>query len=706
MLLYACCLAPSSGARPSGSARTKSHFAPYNYPTTERNGPPTPQEGAGLLFSECLNRADANGIAIASADTRVTYGEFRAAVAGFAAHLNMLGLTSGERVALWGYNSANWLIAFFGIVQAGGVAVLVNYSLGIDEAAELLRSSDCRFLVCGDNGQTKRRDDAMEALADAAGIVRNHCIDARLEATSLVATFARAQGLPEQRQATEATETAFIIFTSGTTSQPKAVTISQSALTADAAALSDGLEGEMGGSVCVAVPLFHILGLLTSYVYLIHGATVCLPADFRTDTLLKAIDETHASDMAAVGAIYQGLADAEGFARQAIPHLRLCLIAGGMSTPVQMMRLELAFTCATFINMYGQSEGAPLSMVRPSDMVEQRASTVGRAVKGVTLAIMGPEGAELPQGEVGEVCAKGACLMNGYEGLAPEDQAIDARGWLHTGDLGLLDENGYLHLAGRLKDVIIRGGENIAPAEIEGELTRIEGVRDAKVMGAPHPIYGESVEACVVMDADMPFTPEPITSALRKNLPRYKVPAHIFAFDAFPLNVNGKIDQRALYATMIGRLRRLQLDDELARGIDVFGVTVKNAQYAIEPVTAMAEHFADAVGFSAKRARKICLAVEEMLTERIMDAYSGAGDIRMRITLMPDWMRISFSDDGAEYVIDKRRDTSWSARIILGAVDGFHTEYHNGKPIYCMDFLYEDYVDIQSVLLQNNADVD
>ena len=215
---------------------------------------------------------------------------------------------------------------------------------------------------------------------------------------------------------------------------------------------------------------------------------------------------------------------------------------------------------------------------------------------------------------------------------------------------------------------------------MEGELAAVEGVRDAKVMGAPHPIFGESVEACVTMDSGTAFDADAILAKLRGRLPRYKVPAHVFPYESFPLNVNGKIDQRALYASMIGSLHRIEVDDELAGGIVVFDLTVKNTAYAIEPVTVMADHLAAGIGYDRRRAAKLRLAVEEMLTERIEDAYAGAGDIRVRITLMPDWLRVSFSDDGAEYVIDKRRDTSMSARIILGSVDDFHTEYHGGRP--------------------------
>ena len=377
-----------------------------------------------------------------------------------------------------------------------------------------------------------------------------------------------------------------------------------------------------------------------------------------------------------------------------------------MSTPVQMMRLELDFANATFINMYGQSEGAPLTMVRPSDLVELRANTVGRAVDGVELRIASLDGSTLPVGEVGEVLARGVCLMNGYEGLPADAQAIDADGWLHTGDLGFLDPAGYLRLAGRIKDVIIRGGENISPAEIEAELTAIEGVGDAKVMGAPHAIYGESVEACVSIGDAAAFDEGRVLEALRARMPRYKVPAHVFPYGKFPLNVNGKLDQRALYIDMLGRLRGIEVDEELAGGITVFEITVKNSSYAIGPVASLVDELADSIGYGRRRASRIRLAVEEMLIERIMYAYSGAGDIRVRVALMPEWLRVSFSDDGAEYVIDKRADTSTSARIILGSVDNFHTERRGGRPEYCMDFLYDGDLDVKGFLLRDKEAIE
>ena len=635
-----------------------------------------------------------------------TYEDMLKGIRGLEKRLREMGVEKGSRVALWSYNSANWLIAFFAIVRAGGTAVLVNYSMGSADAAELLAMTETGFLLCGDNGETKKDPDAMRTLASLAGIPEDHCLDIRPASVDLGYVY-RDEPEDDAPDASDEDATAFIIFTSGTTSQPKAVQISQKALSFDADAFNANIGEYAGRSVCVAVPLFHILGLLMSYAYLCRGATVCLPANYKPETLMREIDAYRISDMAAVGAIYLSLADAEGFEKNVVPNLHLCMIAGGMSTPVQMMRLELQYANATFINMYGQSEAAPLTMVRPSDMVEKRAQTVGQAIEGMDIRISDGKGGFLPRGEIGEVVAKGDNLMNGYDKLPTEKQPIDENGWLHTGDLGYFDEDGYLYLAGRIKDVIIRGGENISPSEIESALNQMENIREAKVMGAPHPIYGESVEACVTMtDGGKSFDQEALKTALRKVIARFKVPSHIFLYDSFPLNVNGKLDQRTLHADMLNRLLRLSVDEELAGGVTVFDVVVRNSSYAIVPVTSMASELAQAVGFSRRRMMSIRLAVEEMLTERIMDAYSAAGSIRVRITLMPEWLRISFSDSGAEYFIDKRRDTSMSAKIILKAVSDFHTDYPNGKPVYCMDFLYENEFSIQEFLMKSKEEIE
>ena len=634
-----------------------------------------------------------------------TYEQLHNSIEGFAAHMRQVGVQPGDKVALWGYSSINWLVAFFGIVRAGGVAVLVNFSLRTQDVAQLIEIAQADFLVCGDTVASRTSPDIMTAVAKVAGISEDHCVVANTSKVDLVEAYCDADtsaldGLVEA----DPDDTAFIIFTSGTTSLPKAVQLSRSALMFDVRGFTEVLGEAMGSTVLCGAPLFHILGLLIANAYLAHGGTVVLPNNNKAATISSAIATYGVTDMVAVGAIYIALEDHETFEQEVSPNLKLCMVAGGMSTPVQMMRMELNFAHATFINMYGLSESAPLTMVSPSDLVEQRARTVGRAVNGVTLRITDTNGNELPVGEVGEVWAQSPGLTNGYFGLPDEDQPFDANKWLHTGDLGFVDKDGYLHLSGRSKELIIRGGENIMPSEIEGELLKVQNIADAKVMGAPNPVLGETVEACVTLkDKNVAFSEDDVRAELSNRIARFKVPSHVFCYDEFPLLGNGKIDMRGLRVSMLNLVVRGNFGEELAGGIRVFDLTIRSMRYTIPPVSSMLASLAAYAGFSQDYTGRIQLAVEEMLSERAMDAYSSVGDIRIILSLGPDFLRVSFSDDGAEYFIDKRKETSANAKIILALVDNFQTYYIDDKPIYCMDFLYENDMDILDFLVKGRT---
>ncbi|MDO4797877.1 MAG: class I adenylate-forming enzyme family protein [Coriobacteriales bacterium] len=647
-----------------------------------------------------------NRIAVVYGDRSCTFLQLHDSIKAYASYLRSVGVERGDKVALWGYGSINWLVAFFGIVRAGGVAVLVNHSLRIEDVTPLLQIANARFLVCGDTVASREVPNAMELVAHAAGIPEDHCIVANTSRLDLVEQYehgdtSNVDGLDR----TALDETAFIIFTSGTTSLPKAVQLSRAALMYDARGFSDVLGDAMGLTVLCGAPLFHILGLLVANAYLAHGGTVILPANNKPQTIANTIAAHDVTDMVAVGAIYVGLEGVPTFEQDVSPRLRLCMIAGGMSTPVQMMRMECNFANATFINMYGLSESAPLTMVSPSDLVDLRAYTVGRALDGVTLRITDGEGNELPAGEVGEVWAQSPGLTNGYLGLPAEDQPFDSQGWLHTGDLGLVDENGYLYLSGRAKELIIRGGENIVPSEVESEILKLPNIADAKVMGAPHPSLGESVEACVTLkDASVPFSENEVRAQLLERLPRFKVPSHVFCYDEFPLLANGKLNVRELRANMLNKVLRAQFGEELAGGIRVFDLVIRSMRYTITAVSSMLAELASHAGFSHNYISRVKRAVEEIMAERTVDAYETAGDIRVMLTLAPDFIRISFSDDGAEYYIDKRKESSFNAKIVLGSVDNFRTYHKDGKPIYCMDFLYERDMDILDFLVKGRLE--
>ncbi|MBR6332281.1 MAG: hypothetical protein IKR78_04030, partial [Dehalococcoidales bacterium] len=248
--------------------------------------------------------------------------------------------------------------------------------------------------------------------------------------------------------------------------------------------------------------------------------------------------------------------------------------------------------------------------------------------------------------------------------------------------------------------IIIRGGENISPLEVEKSLSALDNIREAKVLGAPHPVFGESVEACVTCFDPDKFDEKEVKKELKKTLSPVKIPSHIFVYDAFPLNPNNKIDQRSLKADMIRRLIEMNIKESLEHGEVILRCTLKNTAYNIVPFTAMIENIASAIGFDHKRTSEITLCVEEFLTERIINAYADVGDINIFVSFLPDYMRIGFSDKGFEYDIHKDDKTNLSARLILKYVDAFSTLYDEEKGrSYAMDFIYEKDFSISDFLM-------
>jgi fatty-acyl-CoA synthase len=256
-------------------------------------------------------------------------------------------------------------------------------------------------------------------------------------------------------------------------------------------------------------------------------------------------------DMLAVTPIYLMLTNDESFSPDIAPSLDRCIVGGGFSTKEQLLELESHYRQAKLYNTYGLTEFACIAQIGPKDTVDLRFSSVGKPADRIELHIVGLDGTVLPANVPGEVVVRGDGRTNGYMGLSPEEQPYDAEGWLRTGDMGYLSEDGYLFLVGRIKEIIIRGGENIAPSEVSAALQKLPNVARAVVMGMPHPIFGESVEAFVTLeDPSVPFDEEDAKAALKKELARFKIPSHIFVRESIPMISIGKPDLQALKADM------------------------------------------------------------------------------------------------------------------------------------------------------------
>ena len=481
----------------------------------------------------------------------VTFRELRDAGNAYAAFLMEKGVKPGDMVALWGFNSINWLVAYYGIIKSGAVAVLINYGATEDNVCDLSELCDVKYIISGKTALTKTDPDIVNKIGARLGIGDDHLLFLDMDVHKLAAEKIDT-AFPEN----DSRRSAVILFTTGTTSMPKAVMVSQRALL-NQVAFDHQLQGEgmLKGKALLALPLFHSFGILMSHIYMATGTPVCLLEEIKIPKILDTVYDQKVTDMAGVPTIYLGMMELEDFKTKSQSLRGLGTMGGGMLLPENFIKMTEAYNGACFCQGYGQTEAAPIiTTCIPADSMEKRMTTIGKALPYNQVELMSPDGTLLAANETGEIVFKGISLMNGYYKLTREDQPIDAEGWLHTGDLGFKDDEGYVHITGRLKDIIIRKGENIAPTEVEGEIIKIPGIMDAKVMGVPHKKWGESVEACVVLNEGAEVDFDEVKTILRDRLAHYKVPDHFFVYDKFPVNTNGKLDQKTLKADLYKKM--------------------------------------------------------------------------------------------------------------------------------------------------------
>lgn len=639
---------------------------------------------------ECPDR-----VAFCSEGQCYTYAELDKITDVFAAKIIGFGIKKNDHVALWGYNCANWFVTYLSIIKAGAVAVLLNYSLPVKDLADLMELTDAKFIFYGNNRETSKDVDAAVKLAELSKLSKDKMFNFSGEAFDFKTYLNDSIDTSAVKAITESDNPrrdAIIIFTTGTTALPKAVLLSQYGVINDGIGYGDKYKDARGESICNTLPMFHSFGLMVVTLYLHDAKTVYLHELIKPEEIVKIVDKYHTPDMSGVGAVYTALVEHPDFDIKVIPSVRICLIGGSVSTPAFLMRLEEKFTHATFLNAYGQTEASPaLSMSSPTDPIEKRVTSVGSLLEGGEIKIWTKEKGFMSTGEVGEVVARGYFLMNGYYKLPKEKQAIDDEGWLHTGDLGYVDEDNFLHLTGRIKDIIIKSGENISPVEIEQKIIENECIKEVKVMGAPHPVTSESVEACIVLYDGKTFDEEAMIAELKTKISKFKIPSHFFIFDSFPLLGNGKLDQRGLKELMLKRLKKLRLEHKIEKGFHVNTTTVDNDELAVTPVLGLIGTFAKEIKFSEKRTDQILEAVKAMLEERILNAYTDVGQITIQIHLFKECMRIQFRDQGDKYFVEDDENAKNTAKTILKYVSNYKTEKDSkGVSTYSMDFNWEN----------------
>jgi HIP---CoA ligase len=482
---------------------------------------------------------------------RLSFPDLAARIEDTARAFIAAGLQAGDRVGLWAPNSAEWVFAALGAIGAGGVLVPLNTRFKGVEAAYVLERSGARFL-CTVTGfldtdyVAMLREAGVPATLEQIVVLQGEAPDGTTAFADFVARAGEisVEDARARADAVQPNDVSDIIFTSGTTGKPKGAmtTHAQTLRTFDAWADMVGLE--RGDRYLVVNPFFHTFGYKAGIIAsFIEGATIVPEPVFDVPAVLAHIAAERITVVPGPPTLYLSILDHPDRAGHDLSSLRLA-VTGAAAVPVEMirrMREELTFR--TIVTAYGLTESCgTVSICRPDDDPETISHTSGRAIDGVEVRIVDDDGNEVPRGDAGEIVVRGFNVMVGYfEDEAATREAIDADGWLHTGDIGVMDERGYLQITDRKKDMFIVGGFNVYPAEVENAILAHPDVAQVAVVSAPDPRMGEVGVAFVVPRAGASVDADELLAWCAPRMANYKVPRRAVVVDALPVNASGKV---------------------------------------------------------------------------------------------------------------------------------------------------------------------
>ncbi len=499
--------------------------------------------------------------AVRLGDKSYNYGQLEAMACAVANYLTEQGLQPGDKVALSCPNLPFFPAVYYGILRAGMVVVPLNVLLKAPEISYHLKDSDAKaYFVFEGTAELPLAQAGAAGFKDAPECERLVVITAEMAAESPVegaTTFAQIineHAGPFELVPREAEDTAVILYTSGTTGQPKGAELTHLNLVMNAVVSAslvhiEGLEGK-DQVFLAALPLFHVFGqtcVMNAMFYL--GAQIVLLPRFTPEAALTAMKENSVTTFAGVPTMYWGLLNgAKNFPKDDLAALKAQLkacLSGGSAMPVEILRrFEEVFEVG-ILEGYGLSETSPVACFNQAAR-ERKVGTIGQAVFGVEVKIVGDDDQTLPAGEAGEITLRGHNVMKGYYGR-PEATAEAMRGgWFHTGDVGTVDDEGYVTVVDRLKDMIIRGGFNVYPREVEEVLMTHPEVSLAAVVGVPDEQYGEEIRAFVVLEGGSSLAPETLRAWSKEQLAAYKYPRQLEIVESLPMNATGKILRREL----------------------------------------------------------------------------------------------------------------------------------------------------------------
>jgi fatty-acyl-CoA synthase len=542
----------------------------------------TPLIGAtiGEYFDRTVAQfGERDALIVRHQQVRWSWWELKQRVDDFAAGLLALGLELGERIGIWSPNNAEWVVAQFATAKAGLILVNINPAYRLTELEYALNKAGCAALITAARFKTSDYLAMLGELApELATAAPGELRAARLPDLRLLITigdevvpgalrFDDVYGLggtaERNRLAALTDKLQFddpinIQFTSGTTGFPKGATLSHHNILNNGFCLGEAMKFTERDRVCIPVPLYHCFGMVIGNLgCLTHGAAMVYPSEgFDPLATLEAVEAEHCTALYGVPTMFIAEMDHPDFGKFDLSSLRTGIMAGS-PCPIEVMRKAVdRMHLSEIVIGYGMTETSPASFVSATDdPLERRVSTVGRVMPHVEAKVVDAEGRIVPRGTPGELLTRGYLVMLGYWNDDEKTrEAIDPARWMKTGDLATIDNDGYCNIVGRIKDMVIRGGENVYPREIEEFLYRHPKIQDIQVIGVPDPRYGEELCAWVRLHDGKTATAEEIRAFCQGQIAHYKIPRYVKFVDGFPMTVTGKIQKFIMREQTISEL--------------------------------------------------------------------------------------------------------------------------------------------------------
>ena len=542
--------------------------------------PPLSEDTIGVALDKAAARwGDAEALVSVFQDIRWSWRELADRADAFAAGLLALGLAPGERVGIWSPNNAEWVVCQFAAAKAGVILVTINPAYRLSELEYTLNKVGVKVLVAAERFKTSDYVGMVEALAPelpaskpgALSAARLPLLKAAIKIggaprpgwldfddVPALAGHAYKARLAEIGAGLDRNDAINIQFTSGTTGLPKGATLSHRNILNNGFFVGRAQSLGHGDRICIPVPLYHCFGMVMANLAAVtHGATMVYPAPaFDPVATLEAVQAERCTSLYGVPTMFIAVLGVPAFETYDVTSLRTGTMAGS-PCPVEVMKQVIDKLHMKDVTIaYGMTETSPVSFqTEETDPVSRRVSTIGRVQPHLEVKIVDEHGETTPRGVAGEVCTRGYSVMIGYwDDPERTAEAIDEGGWMHTGDLGVIDAEGYGNIVGRIKDMVIRGGENIYPREIEEFLYTHPKVADVQVVGVPDHKFGEELCAWIRLHPGEIADEEEIRAYCRGQIAHYKIPRYVRFVDEFPMTVTGKVQKFQIRQAMIKEL--------------------------------------------------------------------------------------------------------------------------------------------------------